>query len=92
MTFTICLQFVHTAFIFILYNDTILKQKGSERPLIQKIKLNLWTGTYTVIRDAGSIVLTRRKTPAMNEFIKQAGTPVRDGYNLIYFKRKEKET
>lgn len=57
--------------------------------MITKIKLNLWTGTYTVIRDAGSVILTRRKTPAMAEFMKETEPPERDGYNLVYSKKRK---
>ncbi len=77
-------------------NTAALSAQRAERKvkrLIQKIKLNLWTGTYTVIRDAGSVILTRRKTPAMSEFMKVNDPPDRDGYNLVYtIKRKEQET
>ena len=46
--------------------------------------MNLATGTYTVVRTEGSVILTRRKTPAMHEFMKAAGTPDREGDSLVY--------
>lgn len=52
--------------------------------MIKKIKISVFTGTYTVIRDAGSVILTRRKTPAMSEFMRQNGPGVRDGNYIVY--------
>ena len=59
--------------------------------MIKKIKLNLSTGTYTVIRSEGSVILTRKETPAMNEFIREAGTPDRVNDTLVYQIRPERK-
>lgn len=52
--------------------------------MIKKVKLNLITGTYTVIRTEGSVIITRRKSPMMSDFIKAAGIPDREGDFLVY--------
>ena len=59
--------------------------------MIKKIKLNLFTGTYTVVRTEGSVILTRRKTPAMSEFMKAAGSPDREGDSLVYLIKERNE-
>ncbi len=59
--------------------------------MIKKIKLSVFTGSYTVIRDAGSVIITRRKTPAMSEFMRQNGPGVRDGNYIVYMSTTKKE-
>lgn len=70
----------------------MVSRNRKEGNMIKKIKLNLFSGSYTVIRDAGSVIITRRKTPAMSEFMRENGPGVQDGNYIVYLPKKEGES
>lgn len=67
------------------------RKNRKEGNMIKKIKLNLFTGSYTVIRDAGSVIITRRKTSTMSEFMQQNGPGIPDGNYIVYMPTAKKE-